>query len=87
MAGAVQPVPVPGRGTEVGLGKVLHPALESPERLVAVARCSGLALPEPRADQAGRGGAFLGPYDLASVSKVAPWCLVAAATAARLRFG
>lgn len=56
MAGAAQPIPVPARGTEVGQGKVLHPGLEPPERLVAVARCSGLALPGPWVDQAGRGG-------------------------------
>lgn len=59
MAGAVQPVSVLGRGTEVDPGRVLHPGLEPLERLVAVARCSGLTLLGPRADQAGRGGALL----------------------------
>lgn len=88
MAGAVQPVPVLGRGTEVDPGRVLYPGLDPSERLVAVASCSGLALPGPRADQAGRGGALPSdPYGLASVSKVTPLCLVAAATATRLRLG
>lgn len=40
----------------MGLGRVLHPGLEPPERLLAVACAPGSLSRGPGADQAGRGG-------------------------------